>query len=1113
MKRIVMVVVIALIVSTLMSVAGWAQSTATVSGSVKDMTGAVLPGVEVKVTQTETSVARTTVTNETGSYVLPNLPLGPYRLEASLPGFRTFVQTGITLQVGSSPTLDVVLQVGQVSEQVEVEANAALVETRTSSIGQVVENERILELPLNGRAVVELVSLAGAATPAATLDGNGGRSPFSKGNVSIAGGMHTGVRYTLDGAYHQDPYTNGYMSLPFPDALQEFKVESGATGAQTGGKSSGSVSLVTKSGTNEFHGDAFEFVRNGKFNARNAFATKRDSIKRNQFGGTIGGPIAKNKLFFFGGFQGSTIRQDPSDTLGFVPTAAMKAGDFTDFASAACNAGRAMTLRAPFVNNRLDPALFSPAAVKLANKLPTATDSCGRIVYGAPSIENSQQLVSRIDYSVSDKHTIFGRYLFDNLTHPSPFNVTHLNMNALEPSISGRGHAVSVGSTYLFSANIVNAARLTGNRLRAGKTPADNASAGLGPEDIGVKASVFVPHSPTYTITGFLGPAGLAPDGSNSTGLTTNAIFSANDDLSILKGNHQFAIGGQWSYWQSNSYSTSGTGPALTFTGQTTGLGAADFFAGLAARIEGGTGSEQQKAGKALGLYYGDTWKVTPRWTLNYGLRWEPFFALMNKDKSAVQFDEAFITQGIKTQRFTDSSVPVGFQLYGDPNFIGGSGSTSGMNTQWWNFSPRFGFAWDINGDGKTSLRASAGTFYDYPSTFLIQGLTTAGPFAPTIRVNNVNFDNPWATTPGGDPFPRAAGPHVDPKTPWPNFNNIVDIDPDTANVQVHQWNLSLQRQVGKDWLVSASYLGSNTIHLWTIQQINLPVFLGLGPCTINGVSYNPCSTTANADQRRRLNLAYGSTPSVKDKYANIGKIYNGGTANYNGMLLSVQRQAARGVTISANYTWSHCISDLWTESLSDARRGQGLTDPNNRAYDRGNCSVTGDDRRHLFNVSSVLETPQFSNSSARMIASGWRIAPLVRILSGNFMTITTAQDRTLNGSGNQRVDQVLGNPYGDKSVSNYLNSAAFALPTLGTFGSVGRANILGTGTWQFDMALSRTFQLKERQKIEFRAEAFNVTNSFHPNNPTSDFDSNTFGQVTTAKDPRIMQFALKYIF
>ena len=200
-----------------------------------------------------------------------------------------------------------------------MQANAALVETRNAGVGQVVENARILELPLNGRQVVELVALAGAATPAPIVDGSGGRDPFSKGNVSVAGGLNTGLNYTLDGAYHNNPYDNGYMSMPFPDALQEFKVETSATGAQNGVKSSGSVSLVTKSGTNEFHGDLFEFVRNGMFNARNAFATKRDTIKRNQFGGTVGGPIMKNKLFFFAGYQGTTIRQDPSDLVRLFP--------------------------------------------------------------------------------------------------------------------------------------------------------------------------------------------------------------------------------------------------------------------------------------------------------------------------------------------------------------------------------------------------------------------------------------------------------------------------------------------------------------------------------------------------------------------------------------------------------------------------------------------------------------------------------------------------------------------------------------------------------------------------------------------------------------------------
>ena len=302
-----------LIILTIGCALVWAQVTAQISGTAKDQSGAVLPGVEITVTQTDMGIARNTITNETGSYVLPNLPIGPYRLEAALPGFRTFVQTGIVLQVNSSPVVNVVLEVGQVSEQVEVQANATLVETRNVGVGQVVENTRILELPLNGRQAVELIALAGAAAPAPLVDASA-RDPFAKASFSVAGGLNNGVNFTLDGAYHNNPQSNGYMTTPFPDALQEFKVETSATSAAGGVKSAGSVSLVTKSGTNEFHGDLFEFVRNGMFNARNVFATKGDSIKRN--GGTVGGPIAKNRLFFFAGYQGTKIRQDPPDRRG-----------------------------------------------------------------------------------------------------------------------------------------------------------------------------------------------------------------------------------------------------------------------------------------------------------------------------------------------------------------------------------------------------------------------------------------------------------------------------------------------------------------------------------------------------------------------------------------------------------------------------------------------------------------------------------------------------------------------------------------------------------------------------------------------------------------------------
>src|SRR6266568_5606641 len=306
-RRVGLAIVIACVFSVLGCDFAWAQATAQISGTVRDPSAAVLPGVELTATQTETGLVRKTISNETGSYVLPNLALGPYRLEAALPGFRTFVQTGIVLQVNSAPVVNPVLQVGQVSEQIEVQANATLVETHSTGVGEVIDSQRVVELPLNGRQATQLINLAGAA---ATIPlSNAGQLYSGKNNpdetpISVAGGgANSALTYVMDGGTHNDPINNLGLPLPFPDALQEFKVETSALPAQYGQHGSGAVNVVTKSGTNELHGNAFEFVRNGVFNARDFFAPVRDSLKRNQFGGTLGGPIVRNKLFFFGGAQ------------------------------------------------------------------------------------------------------------------------------------------------------------------------------------------------------------------------------------------------------------------------------------------------------------------------------------------------------------------------------------------------------------------------------------------------------------------------------------------------------------------------------------------------------------------------------------------------------------------------------------------------------------------------------------------------------------------------------------------------------------------------------------------------------------------------------------------
>jgi hypothetical protein len=341
----------------------WAQATAELNGRVTDESSAVLPGVTVTVTQMETGFSRTVVTNDNGTYVMPNLPTGPYRLEVSLQGFKTYVQTGIVLQVGATPTINATLGVGNLEETVAVEAAAPLVDVRSAGISEVVEQERILELPLQGRNVTDLIVLAGAAVQSAPNVKSMPGSVFT----AVAGGLPFGVAYLLDGATHNNPYDNLNMPLPFPDALQEFRVATSGLSADNGVHSGGSVNAVTKSGTNNFHGALFEFLRDKQFNATSVFAPPgpdgkklSDGLKRNQFGGTVGGPVVADKLFFFGAYQGTVLRQTPADATTKIPTPAMLAGDFTAFASPACNRGAQVTLRAPFVNNQINPGALQP---------------------------------------------------------------------------------------------------------------------------------------------------------------------------------------------------------------------------------------------------------------------------------------------------------------------------------------------------------------------------------------------------------------------------------------------------------------------------------------------------------------------------------------------------------------------------------------------------------------------------------------------------------------------------------------------------------------------------------------------------------------------------------
>src|SRR5580698_1048069 len=344
------------------------QSASQIQGVVTDASGSIVPEAQIKATQTDTGTVRTVTAEANGSYVLANLPIGPYRLEVTKPGFSAFVQTGILVQVV---------------------ANALQVETEATGVGNVMENRRILELPLNGRLATDLIQLTGAVI----TQGVAGAGGFpNTGNLVVAGGQSNGVGYFLDGSLFNNPWDNANMPFPFPDALQEFKVETSALTAQNGIHSGASITAVTKSGSNSFHGDAFDFFRNGDMNARNVFAPTRDTLKRNQYGGTVGGPIMRNKLFFFFGYQGTRTRQDPSTTNAFVPTPAMLTGDFS-----ACPTAIPAALASQFSNGKISPTLFDPAAVKLAQALPPTSGPCGNTSYGLVTKINEGQFAIRAD--------------------------------------------------------------------------------------------------------------------------------------------------------------------------------------------------------------------------------------------------------------------------------------------------------------------------------------------------------------------------------------------------------------------------------------------------------------------------------------------------------------------------------------------------------------------------------------------------------------------------------------------------------------------------------------------------------------------------------------------
>ena len=1082
----------------------WAQGTAQLNGRVTDESNAVLPGVSVTATQAETGFTRTVVTDETGAWVMPNVPIGPYRLEVSLPGFRTYVQTGIVLQVNANPVINASLALGNLEETVTVEAAAPLVDVRSAGISDVVEQERIVELPLQGRQVTDLIVLTGSAVNEGTLSALSNSGSVA---ISVAGGLRNGVEYTLDGAMHNNTYDNVNLPFPFPDALQEFRVATGGLSAENGMHSAAAVNAVVKSGTNSLHGNAFAFLRDSRFNATSPFAAvgpdgKKlgDGLNRNQFGGTVGGPIVRDKLFFFGGYQRTRLRSVPPDRVAFVPTAAMLAGDFTAAASAACNGGRPVVLRTPFVNNQINPALLSPAAMKIATSgfLPASTDPCGEIRYSVPLSNNDEEYVIRADYQLTANHSIFGRY-YDTFERRPPMlsetkNILTLN-SANNPNMHKRAQMTALGDTQVFGANTVNSFRVTLVRTATrSNVPAEQF---FDAPSLGINLYSYVPGVMAVSVSNAFAFSGASAVGAD----VYNKAYQASDDLQFVRGRHEIAFGANVAYSVLDSSNSAQAAGNFTFNGRASGLALADFFTGQVSRLQHGAPGILDNHQWYLGLFVQDTWRTLERVTLTAGLRWEPYFGT-NFDNGAISnFVLDNFKRGVKSTVYVNA--PAGLIYPGDPGFPEGK---TGLNKRWLNFSPRVGLAWDVTGDGRTAVRSSYAMNYDYPGAVFQQVAVQAAPFNNRIDLNgNLPFEDPYRGVPGGQqhPVPNPIPSNV----VFPGFGSYSAIDPDINSTRVQSWNVTVERQVGAAWQVSASYLGSYLDRLWGSIPLNPGVFLGLGPCTLQGVFYPTCTTAANLEQRRTLTLENpreGQLLSYVSQYTAIG------TQNYRGLKLSFRRRTADGISLSGNYTLSHCETDT-PVSGKFVQFSDGYTDPNDPSYDRGNCPQN---RRQIASLTMGYVTPQLDNAVLRVLASDWRASGILTTRSGDWLTVTTTQELAGTGVTGQRVNQVNENPYGDKSLTNYLNAAAFTFPAPGTLGNERARSIEGPGYWNVDLALARLVPVGAGQTLEFRVETFNLLNHFNWGNPATSLDAGTFGRITSqAGSSRIMQFAVKYGF
>ena len=1057
-------------------------TTATLSGIITDSSGQTVAGARVTVENSGTGLVRAYSTSEDGAYLFPALPVGTYRLHVEKEGFSRYSQDGITLYVNQTATQSVSLGVGAVKQEINVYANAEMLPAETSNIAQLVDRYRIVDLPLNGRQTQSLLFLApGTINTTLYYCGSGCQGsvyPNAQwGNIS--GGGPGNINYQLDGGDHNDNYINSNYPFPNPDAIQEFSVQTDNMSAEYG-ISAVAVNIVTKSGTNELHGDGFEFLRNGALNARNFFAQTPDTQKRNQFGASAGGAILRDKLFFFGTWQRTTIRAQTPTSIAFVPTPQERTGDFSDTSTVIMDP----TTNLPFPGNKIPASRLSAPAQYFLQHIPVPNGPDGQLSFLGPSQnQTDQQFMPKVDY-ISDKHHLSGRYFYSKYTQPPDLTAGKVNVLASDGNgVAVTVQTVAVSHTYSASPALLFATwfgyeRSTGKSFSGAPFTFQNAGVNI----------VAPAGPPTMEGVGVDGFFYITP---GHPGEFDRNHWQIREVVTLNRGRHELHFGGEIYHVGTPEQNTFFQTGFFTFGSAVTGSNLADFILGQGANFAQSGGLFYNYGGLEGSLFIQDNWRVNRKLVVNGGLRWEPYFPYTDTLNRIPCY-----RPGLRSQRYP--KAPTGLVYAGDPGCP--DGGTKGVRLQ---FAPRLGFAYRIRPN--TAIRGGAGLYYTLPNTAQINGFSSVAPFAPFFNLTNTSFADPYGTLGMTDPFPAAFGgksvPGADATFSLPvgisgTFPTRYDLP------TLGTWNIRLEQQFGSNWLLSLGYFGNRGYHLSSNA---------LDSRELNPAIYIPGQSTEGNTQARRID----------PNFSNVSLYPTDFNSRYQAMQVNLEKRLSKGFSVLANYTWSKAQDDT----------GPAVNPFEPHKFGWGNSVA---DLPNVLHLSAIWVLPNAPvHGWASQIINGWEITGIHSWQNGFRFTVYSGADNSFSGVGNDRADftgnhisqAILGDRSHGQMVNQYFNTSLFTVNAIGTYGNAPRNLLANPGLFNIDMAAIKYFPINERMKFQFRAEFFNVLNNVNftvPGLGSASPDESAagnivgtgnFGKLTCAADPRILQFALKFIF